>query len=82
LLALVTLLATGWCVARSARRVAVDAEARDLLQSIAASVAAAAVAFSAFDALSFVIAPGLAFLVLGCAGAAWRMTRAQLVDLA
>jgi polysaccharide biosynthesis protein PslJ len=82
LLALVTLLATGWCVARSARRVAVDTETRELLQCLAASVAAAAVSFSTFDALSFEIAPGLAFLVLGCAGATWRLTRGQLAELA
>jgi hypothetical protein len=46
---------------------------RDLMQSLAAAVAAAAVSFATFDALSFGIASGLTFLVLGCVGAAWRL---------
>jgi len=76
-LCLVALFITGWFVARSARRMACDIKTRDLMQCFAASVAAAAVSFSTFDALSFVIAPGLTFLMLGCAGAAWRFTRMQ-----
>jgi O-antigen ligase len=79
-LALTALFATGWFVARSTRRMAFDVKTRDLMQCFAASVAAAAVSFSTFDALSFVIAPGLTFLVLGCVGAAWRLTRAQRVS--
>jgi polysaccharide biosynthesis protein PslJ len=77
LLALVGLFLTGWLAARSARRAVGDDRTRDLLQCLAASVAAAAVVFSAFDVLSFVIAPGLTFLVLGCVGAAWRLARSQ-----
>jgi polysaccharide biosynthesis protein PslJ len=77
LLALLALFVTGWFAARSARRAVSDDRTRDLLQSLAASVAAAAVAFSTFDVLSFVIAPGLTFLVLGCVGAAWRLARSQ-----
>jgi len=76
LLALITLFATGWFTARSARWIAPSEESRDLLQSLAASVAAAAASFSTFDVLSFVIAPGLTFLLIGCVGAAWRLARA------
>jgi len=76
-LALVALFATGWFVARSGRRLACDGQTRDLMQCFAASVAAAAISFATFDALSFVIAPAVTFLVLGCTGAAWRMARAQ-----
>jgi O-antigen ligase len=76
-LCLVALFATGWFVARSARRMACDLKTRDLMQCFAASVAAAAVSFATFDALSFVIAPGLTFLVLGCVGAAWRLAKVQ-----
>jgi O-antigen ligase len=76
-LSLIALFGTGWYAARSARRAACDVETRDLLQCLAASIAAAAVSFATFDALSFVIAPGLTFLMLGCAGAAWRLTRAR-----
>jgi O-antigen ligase len=72
--ALLTLFGTGWVLARRSRRVAVGEGARDLLQSLAAAVAAAAVSFSTFDALSFEIASGLTFMLLGCVGAAWRLT--------
>jgi polysaccharide biosynthesis protein PslJ len=75
--ALLALFVTGWLTARSARRAATQAWARDLAQCLAASVAAAAVSFATFDALSFSIASGLCFLVLGCVGAAWRLARAQ-----
>jgi O-antigen ligase len=77
LLALVVLFVTGWRAARRARTMAADASARDLAQCLAASVAAAAVSFATFDALSFSIASGLCFLLLGCAGAAWRLERAR-----
>jgi O-antigen ligase len=77
LLALVACFATGWFTARSARATAVDARTRDLGQCLAASVAAAAVCFASFDALTFSIAPGLFFLLLGCVGAAWRLARAR-----
>jgi polysaccharide biosynthesis protein PslJ len=76
-LSLIALFATGWWLARNARRTVSDSGERDLFQCLAASVAAAAVSFSTFDALSFVMAPGLAFLLLGCTGAAWRLTRGQ-----
>jgi polysaccharide biosynthesis protein PslJ len=75
--ALVVLFLTGWLTARSARLAAADAQTRDLGQSLAASVAAAALCFATFDALSFSIAPGLCFLILGCVGAAWRLARAS-----
>jgi O-antigen ligase len=73
--ALLALLAAGWLLARSARRAVTGERARDLLQSLAASVAASAVSFATFDALAFAIATGLTFLVLGCTGAAWRLAR-------
>jgi len=75
--AVLALFVTGWLTARSARRMVRDDRTRDLLQCLAASVAAAAVSFSTFDVLSFVVAPGLTFLLLGCVGAAWRLARAQ-----
>ena len=75
--ALLALFTTGWLTARRARRAAAGAQARDRAQCLAASVAAAAVSFATFDALSFSIASGLCFLLLGCVGAAWRLARAQ-----
>lgn len=77
LAALVALVVTGWFIARSARHASADPQTRELAQSLAASVAAAAVCFATFDALSFTIAPGLFFLLLGCTGALWRLTRGE-----
>jgi polysaccharide biosynthesis protein PslJ len=77
LLALVVCFATGWFTARSARAAAADARQRDLGQCLAASMAVGAVCFASFDALSFSIAAGLFFLLLGCVGAAWRLGHAQ-----
>ena len=76
-MALVALFATGWLTARSARHAATDAQERDLGQCLAASVAAGAVCFGSFDGLSFSIAAGLCFLMLGCVGATWRLARDQ-----
>jgi polysaccharide biosynthesis protein PslJ len=73
LLALILLFLAGWAIARSARRRAVDAEGRHLAQCLAASVAAAAISFSDYDAFAFTIASGLTFLLLGCCGAYWRL---------
>jgi len=75
--ALVALFATGWFTARSGRLATADAGTRDLGQCLAASVAVGAACSASFDALSFSIASGLCFLLLGCVGAAWRLARAQ-----
>jgi O-antigen ligase len=75
LAALICLFITGWVTARGTRFITSDSQGRDLAQSLAASVAAAAVCFASFDALSFSIAAGLYFLLLGCVAAAWRIAR-------
>jgi polysaccharide biosynthesis protein PslJ len=75
LLALVMIFVAGWLTARSARRRLVGAERRHLAQCLAASIAVAAVSFSNYDALSFPMASGLTFLLLGCCGAYWRLAR-------
>jgi polysaccharide biosynthesis protein PslJ len=75
LLALVTLFLTALFTARRARRFAVDQETQDLAQCLAASVAAVAVAFATLDAFSFPVVSGLTFLLIGCAGAIWRLAQ-------
>jgi O-antigen ligase len=75
LVVLIGLLATGWYLSRSARRASTDPETRDLAQAMAASAAAAIVTYATFDALYFPMAASLTFLILGCAGALWRLTR-------
>lgn len=74
-LALLTVFITGWCLARSGRRFAGGDSDRDLGQCLAASVAVATVSFATYDALSFPIASGLVFLMVGCCGAYWRLQR-------
>jgi O-antigen ligase len=75
LLAMLMLFVTGWATARGTRRLTADPETRHLAQCLAASVAAAAVTFATFDALSYEIMAGLTFMVVGCTGALWRLTR-------
>jgi O-antigen ligase len=77
LIALVGLFVTGWMTARNARRISGDPELRDLAQSFAASVAVPMAGFATLDSLSFPMAAGLTFLVLGCVGALWRLVRTE-----
>jgi O-antigen ligase len=71
--AFVVLLAVGIGTARGARRFA-DAETRSLGQALAGAILAAAVTAATFDLLAFGIASGLLFLIIGCAGALWRVS--------
>jgi O-antigen ligase len=77
LTALLALFITGWLTVRSARRMSKNPEVRDLAQTMAATVAIAAVSFATLDELSFAIAASLTFLIIGCAGALWRLVRAE-----
>jgi O-antigen ligase len=78
LLVLIGLLATGWFTARSTRRASTDGQVRDLAQCLGASVAVATVSFATFDALSFPMAASLTFMLLGCVGALWRLSRSTI----
>lgn len=77
LAAILLLFAAGWCSARGARLRSTDPGDRHLGQALAASIASVGVTFATFDALSFPMVSGLTFLLLGCAGAAWRLARAE-----
>lgn len=71
---LLLLMAVGYFTARGARmRSGADDATRSLAQSLAASLGAALVCFVTFDAFSFPMVTGVYFLILGCAGAAWRL---------
>lgn len=75
LLVLVGLFATAFLCARAAR-IAADTPARaEISQAIAAGVAAAAVGFATYDGMSFPLGTGVLFLMLGLAGASWRLAR-------
>ena len=78
--ALVSLFAIGMGTARGARRRAQDAEGRELGQVLAASIGAAMVSFVSFDALAYPIVTCTLFLLVGCAGAFWRLTRERQLE--
>lgn len=67
-------LAVGLSVSRGARNRARAARDRELGQALVASILAGFASFFTFDALGFAIFSGLLFLLVGCAGALWRMT--------
>jgi polysaccharide biosynthesis protein PslJ len=76
-LALVALFLVGMTLARGARRRATDPATRDLGQSLAAALFVTLVTCATFDFLSFPTARGLSFLLVGCAGALWRLQVAE-----
>jgi polysaccharide biosynthesis protein PslJ len=66
----------GFAVGRRARR-GTDEETRSLGQALAGTCLATALVAATFDLLSFFMISGIAFLLVGCAGALWRFTREQ-----
>lgn len=74
--ALILLFVIAFFTARGVRRLAPDEDGRDLGQSLAAGVAATAIGFVTFDGLGFPMVTGLTFVLLGCIGALWRLSRA------
>jgi O-antigen ligase len=77
LLSIVVLFVVGIGLARGARRRSIDPGTRDLSQSLAASIAAAMVTTFTYDSFAFPMATGITFLLVGCAGALWRLTGAS-----
>ncbi|OAA25091.1 O-antigen ligase like membrane protein [Frankia sp. EI5c] len=63
------------CVVIALRR-APDQRSRDLIRALTASVFAVMLSYVTFDAMSFSLIASLTFLLLGCCGAAWRLTKA------
>jgi len=76
-LAYLALWIGGILVARSARRASNDPDTRDLSQALVASMAVIIVTSGTFDFLGFSVVRGLAFLLLGCIGALWRLQRSS-----
>lgn len=72
LLALLAVFFVGMGAARGARHRSTDPVTRDLGQALAASLIVGPVTFATFDFMSFPVARGLSFLLVGCAGALWR----------
>jgi O-antigen ligase len=75
LAALLMLMIASSCVARGIRIRAQDQPTRDLGQAFLAAFVAVAVGMATFDGLGFPMFTGQYFLLLGLAGALWRITR-------
>ena len=71
------LIVSGLTCAWRARHLAVDNDMRQLSQAVLASLAAVAVTFAFFDGLSFPMAAAMLFLMLGVAGALWRIVQEE-----
>lgn len=67
--------AAAFCAARAARLAAVPFDA-EVAQSLLAGIVAGAVGFAFFDGFAFPQAAGTWFLLMGLAGASWRICRA------
>lgn len=74
-LILVGVLITAFVLARKVLRRSEDTVVRDLGLSLSASMAVVILSFGTYDALSFPMVAGLVFLLIGCCGALWRLTR-------
>lgn len=61
--------------ARGARRASSDPAVRNLAQSLTAAVVAVSLSLGTFDALAFPMIAAVLFLLVGCTGALWRITR-------
>lgn len=75
LVAVLVLLLTGYFCARSTFRHATTPASRHLGLAIASSIAGAAVSMATYDAWGFPMHTGLCFLLIGLAGASWRLAR-------
>jgi polysaccharide biosynthesis protein PslJ len=77
LVSLFALFGVAWCCARGGRRLVQDGPGRHLGQTLAACIAACAVTAVTFDAFAFPVYFGLLSLLVGCAGAWWRIARQE-----
>lgn len=75
LAAFISLILCAIICAWRARRLAADDQMRQISQAVLASITAIAVTFVFFDGLSFPMAGSLFFVMLGIAGALWRLAR-------
>ncbi|WP_227471350.1 O-antigen ligase [Paenarthrobacter sp. YJN-5] len=75
LFSFLALIACALIAAWRARRLAATPGPQQTAQAVLASIAAIAVTYAFFDALSFTMSANLLFVMLGIAGAQWRLAR-------
>lgn len=75
LAAFLGLIVAGMFCARAVRKLSDDDDTKQLGQSLVASIAAGASGLALFDGFSFPMSTGVFFLLLGIAGALWRLER-------
>ena len=75
LLAFLVFLLTAFFAARSAFRHAATPRSRHLALVLSSTIAGAAVSMVTYDAWAYRLHSGMSFLVIGLAGAAWRLAR-------
>lgn len=77
LVALIGLIVTGVVLVSAVRRRSLDPLERDLALSLKASLLVPLFTFATFDGLSFPFCTSLMFVLLGCAGALYRLSTEQ-----
>lgn len=75
LLVLLAVFAAAFTVAHHACKSTLDPDLASLGRALAASALVPAVTYITYDAFSLPMAVGITFVLLGCAGAFWRLTR-------
>ncbi|MGX7824067.1 O-antigen ligase family protein [Actinokineospora sp. 24-640] len=81
-LALIGLYGAAWYCVFRARLITKDPRIKDLAVAIAASVAVPGISSATFDLLGFAVATGFTFLLVGAAGALWRIVQADAAGAA
>lgn len=75
LVALVSVFCAAFVVAHHVSQTILDPELQSLGRALAASAVVPLVTYVTYDAFSLRMGVGITFLLLGCAGAFWRLTR-------
>ena len=79
---LLLFLFSGMAAAQVVRKYSTDRATRSLAQALFVGIVVHAVTFATYDALAFPTTGMTLFLIIGAAGALWRLTRAERLELA
>ena len=79
---LLLFLISGMVTAQVVRKYSADPATRSLAQALFAGVVVHVATFATYDALVFPTTGMTLFLIVGAAGALWRLTRSERLELA